>query len=243
MSLYCNYIQHRGKREYFLTSSPAAMLWLAYLGIFASGTVAPKMMRPNSLVNGLVKGLAISLLLAAGIGGCSFLRHPFRDRSAPDAVAVKDTPINGPSDLENASTKVRITVPNGWVVAGSDKRGSADIYTTYPSQDMSAAVFSESVSVLSQFDLENNAKQYRWLIEEGMDRFEGESPTGLTSLNGNPAVQYEIRGTVNGQLVVYLHTTVKGRDKYYQIVGWTTESQYRSNKGTLETIAGSFRGV
>ena len=243
MSLYCNYIQHKGKREYFLTSSPAAMLWLTYLDTFASGTVAPKMMRLNPPVNGLVKGLAISLLLAAGISGCSFLRNPFRDRSASDAEVVNDATINGPSDLENASTNVRITVPNGWVVAGSDKRGSADIYTTYPSQDMSAAVFSEGVSVLNQFDLENNAKQYRWLIEEDLDRFEGESPTGVTSLNGSPAVQYEIRGTVNGQPVVYLHTTVKGRDNYYQVVGWTTESQYRSNKGTLETIIGSFRGV
>lgn len=219
------------------------MLWLTYLDIFASGTFAPNMMRPNPFVNSLVKGLAISLLLAAGIGGCSFLRHPFRDRSASDAVAVSDTTINGPSDLENASTNVRITVPNGWVVAGSDRRGSADIYTTYPSQDMYAAVFSENVSVLNQFDLENNAKQYRWLIEEDMDRFEEESPTGLTSVNGNPAVQYEIRGTVNGQPVVYLHTTVKGRDNYYQVVGWTSEPQYRSNKGTLEAIIASFRGV
>ena len=202
------------------------------------------MMRSNHPVGGSVKNLAIFLLLVAGIGGCSFFRNPFRDRSSSDdAVTVEDATARGPSDLENAATNVRITVPAGWVVVNGDRRHSADIYTTSPGQDMNAAVFSESVSVLSQFDLENNAKQYRWLIAEGLDRFEGESRTGLTSLNGNPAVQYEIRGTVNGQPVVYLHTTVKGRDNYYQVVGWTTESQYRSNKGALEAIIGSFRGV
>ncbi len=201
------------------------------------------MMRLNYPISGLVKGLAIALLLAPGIGGCSFLRNPFRNRSTSDAVVVDDATINGPSDLENASTNARITVPDGWVVAGSDRRGSADIYTTNPSQDLYAAVLSEGVSVLNQFDLENNAEQYRWMIKEDLDRFEGESPTSLTSLNGKPAVQYEIRGTVEGQPVVYLHTTVKGRDNYYQIVGWTTESQYRSSKGTLESIIQSFRGI
>ncbi|MGB3300803.1 MAG: hypothetical protein WBA76_21265 [Phormidesmis sp.] len=201
------------------------------------------MMRPNYSLSSLVKGLAIFMLLTVGISGCSFLRNPFRDRTDTDTEVVDDATINGPSDLENAATNVRITVPRGWVVVRGDRRHSADIYTSYPAQDLNAAVLSESVSVLNQFDLENNAEQYRWLIEENLDRFEGESLTGLTSLNGNPAVQYEIRGTVEGQPVVYLHTTVKGRDNYYQVVGWTTQSQYSRNKETLETVIESFRGI
>jgi hypothetical protein len=197
------------------------------------------MMPHNRLVSALAKGLTLSVVLSAVLSGCLF-----QDRQADDTAVVNEgETINALSDLENAQTNARITVPDGWVLVNDSRRRSSDIYATYPSEDLHAAVLSESVSVLDQFDLENNAEQYRWLIREELDRFEGESSTGVTSLNGSPAVQYEIRGTVNGLPVVYLHTTVKGRDSYYQVVGWTTESSYRDNKETLERVVNSFRGI
>ncbi len=197
------------------------------------------MMPHNRFISSLTKGLTISIVLSAVLSGCFS-----RNRPAEETVALNDAEtIEVRSDLENADTKARITVPDGWNVVRDNRRRAADIYATYPPEELYASVLSESASVLSQFDLANNAEQYRWLIREELDRFEGESPTGLNTLNGNPAVQYEMRGIVNGLPVVYLHTTVKGRENYYQVVGWTTESSYRDNKETLKAVIGSFKGI
>jgi hypothetical protein len=192
----------------------------------------------SPLASRLAKGLTLSLVLSAALSGCFF-----RGRQAAAPVVENDgETISVPSDVENAVTNVRITVPDGWDVIKDGRRRSNDIYATYLPKELYVAVLSESRSVLSQFNLANNAEQYRWLIRAELDRFEEESSTGMTTLNGNPAVQYEIRGVVNGQPVVYLHTTVQGRDNYYQVVGWTTESSYRDNKETLKAIIGSFQG-
>ena len=189
----------------------------------------------NLSVFGLAKGLLIFVLISGGLSGC--------DRAQTIRSARQSETIDVPSDLENEATNVRITVPSGWVAEKGALRQSADIYATYPPRGLYTKVLSESDSVLNQFDLENNAEQYRWLIQRELDRYEGETRTGLSSLNGNPAVQYEIRGTVDNQPVVYLHTTIKGREKYYQVVGWTTESSYQENEETLKRVAGSFRGT
>lgn len=190
------------------------------------------------LFQALSRGLLILVLAGGGLSGCFW-----RDRARVVNNIGQDENINVPSDLENEATNVRITVPSGWVAVRDDRRQSADIYATYPPRALYTKVVSETDSVLNQFDLENNAEQYRSLIQRELDRYEGETRTGLTSLNGNPAVQYEIRGTVDNQPVVYLHTTVQGRDRYYQVVGWTTASSYRENEETLKAVVGSFRGT
>lgn len=202
-----------------------------------SSHLPPQMMRSPRLVNNLVQGLALSVLLSLGLSGCFF-----RDQDSSISTPVADTEIEVASDLENKETQVKLTVPDGWRVVRGVTRGSTDIYATYQPEDLYASVLSESDPVLDQFDIEDNAQQYRWLIEQELDKFEGETRTGLTSLDSKPAVQYEMRGVVDGVPVVYLHTTVEGRDRYYQVVGWTTESSYQQNKETLGGILKSFRG-
>lgn len=186
------------------------------------------------------KFVALCVMLTIGFGsglsGCS------RGDSPAAGEARGDEMLTAPSDLENNETQVRITVPDGWMAVRNGKRGAADIYASYEPAKLYAVVLSESISVLSQFDLENNAEQYRWLIREELDRFDGETPTKTDSIDGNSAVQYEIRGQVDGVPVVYLHTTVKGDSDYYQVVGWTTADSYRDNQEILQGIIKSFRG-
>ncbi|MEL6161734.1 MAG: hypothetical protein AAFQ40_11430 [Cyanobacteria bacterium J06623_5] len=178
------------------------------------------------------------LVLFALVSSCSS-----RSDRTLEPISAESQFISGPSDLENNQTDVKITVPAEWVSAGDRLRRSADIYASHPSREMYASVLSESKTVLSQFDLEDNAEQYRWLIEKELEDYEGSTRTGIERINGDPAVQYEIRGRVEGIPVVYLHTTVQGDDNYYQVVGWTTQERYSENKATLENIIESFRGV
>ncbi|MEM9087493.1 MAG: hypothetical protein AAGC93_02000 [Cyanobacteria bacterium P01_F01_bin.53] len=186
----------------------------------------------------LISGLMISLALVVGLSSCrsGSTSNDTASNTASENVSVK-------SDLENVETNVRITVPSGWTAIKEGQRRSTDIYAVSPDKDLYAAVLSESASVLSQFDLEDNAEQYRWLIQKELDTFEKETRTGTTTIDNDPALQYEIRGQVKGTPVVYLHTTIKGTDSYYQVVGWTTAADYSENKETLQTIIKSFRAL
>lgn len=194
-------------------------------------------MRLNRPASRLIQGLLLSWLAVTGLGGCGFGGG---DSSEVETVANQSVDVR--SDLENQQTGVRITVPAGWIAVGGGRRGTADIYATDSGQTLYVVVLSESSAALDRFGLTDNAKQYRLLIREELDSFEGEEPTGVSSINGRSAVQYEIRGEVDGVPIVYLHTTVQGTDDYYQVVGWTAESSYRENEDLLRNIIGSFRG-
>jgi len=63
----------------------------------------------------------------------------------------------------------------------------------------------------------------------------------MLTINGRPAVQYELRGVVSGIKIVYLHTTADGDDKFYQILTWTLPSNYQKNKPILESVINSFK--
>lgn len=175
-------------------------------------------------------------LLTVGLTGC------FGDRNTSDRNG--DESINsGPAVLRNTTTDVSIVVPEGWIKMGEDMRRSHDIYAAQPEQQLYASVLSEDETGIRQFGLEDNSAQYRNLIKDELDDFEGETKTSVTRIDGRPALQYEIRGTVDDQPVVYLHTTVEGTNDYYQVVGWTSADRYRENKNVLEKVVASFEGT
>ena len=176
-------------------------------------------------------------LLAVCLAGCG------GDRDS-DAANNGDVFINdGPAVLRNTQTNVSIQVPEGWMKMGEDFRRSKDIYAAQPDVQLYASVLSEDEAGLKRFGIADNSKQYRQLIRDELDSFEKETKTNVVRVDGLNALQYEIRGTVDGQSVVYLHTTVEGTDGYYQVVGWTTADRYRDNKSVLEDVVESFEGT
>ena len=102
-------------------------------------------------------------------------------------------------------------------------------------------VLAEDSTGLETFTLTDNSSAYRRLLAESLDQSEGQSPTGVTSVNGKNAVQYEIRGVVDNQPMVYLHTTIVGESSYYQVIGWTKAENYDTRRTELQTVIESFR--
>ena len=197
---------------------------------------------PNRSINRRIRHIfllgLVSTGLSAGLGACFS-----GEEEVTEPVDTIAEPLDTRSTLENRETEVSITVPANWIKADSTLRNSADIYASYPVENLYASVLSESDEVLSQFSLEDNADKYRWLIEEELSEYEGSQKTDVTVIGSNPAVQYEIRGQVDGVSVVYLHTTIEGDDRYYQVVGWTTADRYAENKQTLQNVISSFEGI
>ncbi len=187
------------------------------------------------LIRNFFYGLLLLGVLTLGLSGCFF-----RGGQNSETAIAPDQPISDRSALENPNTGARITVPSGWTASGSAQRGSADIYTTFQNK-LYTMVVSENATGINRFGLEDNSDTYRWLIRKRLDTLESETRTGVDSIGGDKAVQYEIRGIVDGVPVVYLHTTIEGIDKYYQVVSWTTAERYADDKETLQAITQSFQ--
>lgn len=53
-------------------------------------------------------------------------------------------------------------------------------------------------------------------------------------------IQYSIKGSVQGQMIIYLHTTFETDHTFSQVLTWTIPSQFDKNKETMSMVISSF---
>ena len=184
--------------------------------------------------------LVLSACLLLGATGCN--RFGERTRDVIDAISAQNLG-DGTTRLTNANTEVELTLPQGWVDV-QDLRPDADLYAAHGDRTMYVMVLSDPKrSEVGAFNLADNSDQYLSFLNRGLTQEQPEIATTMTALNGMDALQYEVRGRVDNQPIVYLHTTVEGNTNYYQVVAWTTAEKYAAAKGELQTVIQSFRGT
>jgi len=61
------------------------------------------------------------------------------------------------------------------------------------------------------------------------------------SVSGNSAMRYELSGTVNGIKAKYMNTTVETKDHFHQVLCWTRDSKFSTNKPGLLEVIDSFK--
>ena len=61
------------------------------------------------------------------------------------------------------------------------------------------------------------------------------------SVNGRPAVEYEVSGKSGDLPLVYLSTVVDGQQARHHLVAWTLAERYSANRGAMREVAASFR--
>lgn len=163
---------------------------------------------------------------------------------APDDTTTGTQSLNTSDNgttLVNSDTGIEITLPESW---SEDTRlhDSAELQAADAANGLYLIVVAEESPVLMRLGLQENAENYRALLQDQMASYEGENPTEVQFINNNIASQYEIRGSLeDGTSVVYLHTTVATQQRYYQIVAWTTPQQYETYRSELQTITETFR--
>jgi len=141
-------------------------------------------------------------------------------------------------DIISADGKFRITVPAGWDVE-KDLNDAADLQASHRDSEMYIVVLSETKEDLHDMTLEGHSKLTREALLKTVQDSSISGPTSVT-VDGHPAVQYEIRGAVNHVNVVYLHTTVESPKYFHQILAWTVPSRFALNKTTLEQVTEKF---
>jgi hypothetical protein len=105
---------------------------------------------------------------------------------------------------------------------------------------MYVVVLSENRLDFDDMSLEKNSEITRKGLLEGSKSPQTSEPRKLT-VNGSPALQYEIRAIVDNLHIVYLHTTVETAENYHQILAWSLRSRFEKAKPVFQDLIASFR--
>jgi len=73
----------------------------------------------------------------------------------------------------------------------------------------------------------------------GIEEYESTTPVSL-EINGSDAVQYEVVGSIQGVKLHYLYTIVESDDYFHQIMLWSDQSMFPSQKELFEEISASY---
>jgi hypothetical protein len=139
------------------------------------------------------------------------------------------------------SGKIQITAPAGWKTA-VDLNDKADLQAADVKNQMYLIVLTDNKIDYSDMTLDKHSRSTLEALLKPLTSMTMSGPTNLR-INGDPTVQYEVRGTIEGINVVYLHTTVETSAHFQQIVTWTTVSGYLTNKDVIQAIIRSFKEI
>ncbi len=156
----------------------------------------------------------------------------------PVIVSCSSHPGPKTKDIVSANGKFRITVPGGWTEEKT-LNDSADLQASYKLSEMYVVVLSEPKQDLHDMKLEDHSKLTREALMKGVQDAVVTGPKEMT-VDGHPAVQYEIRGAVDHVNIVYLHTTVESPNYFHQILAWTVPSRFEQNQPTLQGVIDRF---
>ena len=145
----------------------------------------------------------------------------------------------GPTKVMVASDNgSQVTVPDGWTELELNE--NAEIQVGNEKDEAYLIVLNEIKEDLYGWNIE---KHSRVTLGNLVSTLAFPTVTGPKSIKvgGSPAVQYEVRGAMEGQNIVYIHTTVDGPKYFSQILAWTLPSRADTVKPQLLEAVASFR--
>nr|BFE85199.1 hypothetical protein GCM10020093_078000 [Planobispora longispora] len=96
----------------------------------------------------------------------------------------------------------------------------------------------------ASFGSNTNLAAYGQLVIEQMKKNltnpSAGSPQELT-VNGAPAIQYELHGTAQGVPIAYWVTLVEGKQDFHQVLAWTLESEGPVHGPLLRQVTETFQ--
>jgi hypothetical protein len=101
-------------------------------------------------------------------------------------------------------------------------------------------IIDESKAKIISFDLDYDLETYMKISSHTIDSA-GVYVNKPLEINGNKALQTEIRKKINGKDIVYRLTCIETPKYFYQLLVWTIASRYDSNKEEMDTIISSFK--
>ncbi len=145
--------------------------------------------------------------------------------------------------IVSSQAPVRLRLPRNWqAVPGNNLHPTADIQAYNSEQEIYLIVLGEDQqNVSAPGDLSRQAQIYLDLLKRSLNRvITSETSTGVETVSGLNAVQYELQGEIFGAEAAYLHTTVETNDRFYQVVAWTPAGRLNTNFDEMQNITQAF---
>jgi hypothetical protein len=177
-----------------------------------------------------LRPLAPLALIACLVMGCNFAQK----------IKEEVDKSRAPQVIKSADGKFQLTVPGGWR-DDPELHEEAALKASNRVAEMYVVVISESKQ---DFTDEMTLEDFTELTRTNMSRKVGDAdatvPASMT-VNGYPAFQYTLRGTVDKFKAAYLITLVETPTSFHQIITWTLNSRYDKNFATLYEVTESFK--
>jgi hypothetical protein len=170
----------------------------------------------------------IALVALLAFGGCQKLA---------DTLAVP------PQKLKTSDGSLEITVPGSWTDdnAGSRKlNDQAALQASQRAGELYVIVLTEDKADLADMDLKKFSEITRGSQLQSMKNGVEEGPKER-KINGMPAIEYVLKGSVDNANVVMKHVSVDGDKRYHQVLVWTLKSKWDAEKGSLDKVIESLK--
>jgi hypothetical protein len=154
----------------------------------------------------------------------------------------QDTSSAEDAVVKSTDGQFQVTIPSGWS-AQSALNDAADIQVANPRTESYVIVLSEPKADFENPTIEWHSELTRTMMLKSLTGGQITAGPKEFQINGQPALQYEIRGTVGSIKVVYLHTTVDTGQHLHQILAWTLPSHYDDNRAEMESVINSFKAT
>ncbi len=177
--------------------------------------------------NGIIAGAIILMTIASIVLAVSLISTLITQIVKPEVFISKDN-------------QFAITAPWNWSRDNMINE-EADISIKNEFTDRYLIVLSEPKS---DFDSSMTLQEYKGIIEDHLVSGITDPELGLTSdrmVNGYPAIEFTLKGEVDGIPIMYNVTTIETPSHYHQVLAWTYASRYGRAQQELRKIRDSFR--
>lgn len=155
--------------------------------------------------------------------------------AAPEATAPKVEVILA------TDQSCSVTKQGGWKET-SGLHQKAQLQATNPYGDMYLVVFAEKKDKYAGVTLDDYSEVTRGHIIKALSSPAISRPIQVT-IDGNPALQYEIQGYSKNSKIAYIHTAVETPLYFHEIIVWTPADRFQRNHFALESAIKSFKEV
>jgi hypothetical protein len=134
-----------------------------------------------------------------------------------------------------------LDLPRGFVPARfNDTLPEMSLQYENPGRDLHILVIDDSKAKIISFGLDYDLDTYMKIATRALDK-DGVYVNKPVTINGNKAMQTEIRLTSNGVKKVYKLTCIETQKFFYQLLTWTGEDKFDSNKDDMDKMVNTFK--
>lgn len=244
-----------------LTKSNAWATWSLVLGIIAIPLFVLIIPEILAIIFGIIalvniskskdklkgKGPAIAGIILGGFAFILLMISIIAAIAIPNLLSSKENADKKRNALKTSEVVsnngvCQVSIPGDWKVE-NDLNEGADIQVGNSNKGEYLIVITDSKLDFDNITIEKHSELTRDHLMGNAKNCEVVGPAKNLVINGQPAVEYEIRGVVDNMNIVYLHVTVEGKDHFHQVVAWSIASRFTKNKEVLESVINSFKEV